>query len=80
MMKIAAIVVAALLVNLLLSLLVGPYRDLLIMIGRRISYGNDIADLPRIFMIGFAVSGTVVAAAAVAIVRFTRPRPASGER
>jgi hypothetical protein len=42
-------------------LLVRPWSDLAFNIGRLLSYGNDIADIPRLVLIGYLVLSAPIA-------------------
>jgi hypothetical protein len=58
-----------------LELLWSPYRDLSISCGAMVSHGNDIADLPRQWLLGSVITGVVwiVVVGYVAFVRRTGP-------
>jgi hypothetical protein len=43
------------------TLLVRPWSDLALDIGRSLSYGNDIADIPRLVLIGYLVLSVPIA-------------------
>jgi hypothetical protein len=72
-MKITFVVLGVVLLHLVLAILVRPYGQLVIAIGGWMSYGNDIADLPRLFAYGFALSGGVLAAAVATLGRSMSP-------
>ncbi len=65
-MKLAGAVVA-LAIHVTLTLVVRPYSDLLLEIGRSISHGNDISDIPRLVLIGFVLLAIPVTAAGVGV-------------
>ena len=73
-MKRTFVVLGVLLLHLVLTIVLRPYGNLVLAIGGRISHGNDIADLPRLFAIGFALSGGVLAVVAVAVATLSRSK------
>ena len=70
-MKTVLAAVVAVLVHLGLAVLLKPYGNLLVQLGGWITHGNDIADLLKLFVAGFVVSGAVIGGLAAVVARFT---------
>jgi hypothetical protein len=71
--------VVALLIHLGLAVLVRPYGRLVVQIGSWITHGNDVADLLKLFVAGFVVSGAVIAGLAAVVARFALSASRSNE-
>ncbi|HYM23217.1 MAG TPA: hypothetical protein VEU08_08415 [Vicinamibacterales bacterium] len=60
-------VVAALAAHAGLTAFVAPYRELVLAAGSLLSHGHDIADIPRLALVGFVATAIpIVAVAAIA--------------
>jgi len=68
-MKIVLAAVFALIIHLGLAVVVKPYGSLVVQIGSWITHGNDIADLLKLFVAGFVVSGAIIGGLAAVVAR-----------